>query len=113
MRRRRAFSLVEVLVAVVVTGVGLVALAGTTGVLIARGASASAAVAAAARLASVVDSLRVVPCASLASGRSSSNGIDVTWTVSASGAVRRIGAVVTWTVRQSHTRLTETSVLCD
>jgi prepilin-type N-terminal cleavage/methylation domain-containing protein len=112
-RAARGFSLVEVLVAVTVTCVGLVALAGSTTVLMRHGAGAAASIAASARLGTVLDSLRLVPCAALAPGRSSSNGIAVDWTVSASGAARRIGASVTWGLASTRRRLTETAVLCD
>ena len=110
---RAGFSLVEVLVALTVTGIGLVALAGTTAVLLAHGTSAAAALSATARLTAVVDSLRVAPCLSLGTGRNTANGVTITWAVSGTGPVRRVVATAAWGVARRHTLTSESMVLCD
>jgi prepilin-type N-terminal cleavage/methylation domain-containing protein len=110
--RRKAVTLVEVLVAIVVSSVGLIALATTGAALLIHGASALAGMNAGATSRTVVDSLRAAPCASLVSGSSAAGPTSATWTVSGVGAVRGVASSVTSTARRSVMAQGETTIPC-
>jgi len=92
--RTRGFLLIEVVVAVLMVTVGLIALAATAGA-VARMAGqgqrrGGAGIAAASRL----EVLRSGGCASLAGGRDSAGAYLLQWTVTTQGAVRTIQLAV-------------------
>lgn len=79
---QRAFTLPEVLVAILVLAVGILGLA-SSGTFIAIQAGEARAVTEAALLAGrVVDSLRAIPCATVASGTITTPRATVRWTAS-------------------------------
>lgn len=85
MKSRRAFTLVEIVVAIMLLSVGVLALAGTA-VLVLRliGAGGTHAVAA-ATAESRFEILRATPCAALASGSSVARGVQEQWSVGPAG----------------------------
>ena len=110
--RRRAVTLVEVLVAIVVSCAGLIALATTGAALLVHGASALAGMNVSASSRTLMDSLRAVPCATIASGGSGVGTTSATWSVTGNGAVRRITSSVTSAARRSVTAQGETAIPC-
>lgn len=97
---RGGFTIIEVLVAVVILGVGVVALVGSSASstrMIGRGRSATRAVQAATERMEILraDAYRTSPdCTALASGSdSASTGVVTTWTVTGTGGVRVLRVV--------------------
>jgi prepilin-type N-terminal cleavage/methylation domain-containing protein len=89
-RARRGLTLVELLVAVVVMGVGVLGLAGTASyVAVQMGGGGQRTVAAAVGQ-QVFDSLLSVDCHALVSGTDSTRNVRVTWLVADSGKTRWI-----------------------
>ncbi|MDQ6828357.1 MAG: prepilin-type N-terminal cleavage/methylation domain-containing protein [Gemmatimonadota bacterium] len=86
MKSRRAFTLIEIVVAVMILTVGLLGLASTAGI-VARliGAGGTNAVAAAAA-ASRFEMLRATPCAGIGGGSFFSRGVREDWSARAAGA---------------------------
>lgn len=92
---RDGFTLVEVVVALVLLATAALNVAATSTYL-ARLAASARAVALATRVtAQVVDSLRAVPCASLAAGSASTAAGMVRWTVATTPGTRDICAMLT------------------
>ncbi|MEP7344568.1 MAG: prepilin-type N-terminal cleavage/methylation domain-containing protein [Gemmatimonadaceae bacterium] len=112
-RDRRAFALVEVIVALALLTVAVFALAATGGRLIGVGVAATRRTLATARMQSVADSLRSVPCRSLGSGTDSTLGVRVTWSVTAGAASRSVLVSAAFADRTVHTLLAETLIPCD
>jgi len=95
-RRTRGFALVELVVAVLVLTVGVLALGGTAAAvtrMVAWGQRMGGAAAAAqARL----EALRAGGCRSLGDGRDSVGPYRLSWSVVAAGSLRRVALTVTY-----------------
>ena len=109
---RRAVTLVEVLVGIIVSSIGLIALATTGAALLVHCADALAGMTAGATSRTLVDSLRAVPCAAIVSGSSSAGSTTATWSVTGAGAVRHVSGSVTSAARHSVTAQVETTIPC-
>lgn len=116
-RRRSGFTIVEVLVAVMILVVGLLALVGTGGLvtkMLTRGTrSGRGAFFAQERL----EILRATPCASLASGSNTrGGGYTLAWTITTltGGTARRARVVATYTAARATARAdtVEATILC-
>ena len=84
--RRRAFTLLEVLVALVILGVGVLGLSGNAA-LVSRLIGDGARLALTATLATArFEQLRALPCARVTSGSDITHGIEERWTVASMGA---------------------------
>ncbi|GAC1690647.1 MAG: hypothetical protein NVS9B3_09240 [Gemmatimonadaceae bacterium] len=95
---RDGFTLVEILVAITVLTVGLLALVATSAVLM-RGMTGAAAQSRAAVVAfSRIEQMRSVPCSSMAAGTASANGVSERWTVADSGRAKFIVDTVSFNV---------------
>lgn len=90
---RDGFTLVELLVAVVVLTVGLLAFAGTTVVLIRQVTLAGLATERATAVQTVVEQLRALPYDSVGSGSDSLGAFRVTWTSTTLGATKEVQVV--------------------
>lgn len=78
---RSGFTIVELLVAIVILTIGLIALAGTAGIVASHVGDGGRLTSAAHAARSVIDSLATRPCGSLTSGTAARGGIVVGWTV--------------------------------
>ncbi len=94
-RSRDAFTLVEVVVAIVLLATAALDVAATSTYLARLAASARAVAHATRETASVVDSLRATPCASLAAGSNTTSAGTVRWTIASAPGTRDIRAVLT------------------
>ncbi len=94
-RARDAFTLVEVVVAIVLLATAALDVAATSTYLARLAASARAVALATRETASVVDSLRATPCATLAAGSKTTGAGTVRWTIAAAPGTRDIRAVLT------------------
>ena len=112
-RDRRAFALVEVIVALSLLSIAVFSLAATGVRLIAVGVSATRRTLATTQLASVVDSLRSVPCRALVSGTDSTLGVRVTWSVSSGATSRTVIVSAGFRDRTAHTLRAESMIPCD
>lgn len=81
-RAERGFTLAELLVAVVIFSIGLLALAGTASVIMTTLTSTQSRTIAAGVADSRLERIRTTTCASRASGSATTRGIAETWTVS-------------------------------
>lgn len=113
-RTRDAFTLVEVVVAIVLLATAALDVAATSTYLARLAASARAVALATRETASVVDSLRATPCASLAAGSRSTSAGTVRWTIAAASGTRDIRAVLSpRSPRVRQPVIEETLVPCD
>ena len=103
---RRGFSLIELIVAILILTVGILALAATAGQVTRMvgwgGRYGASAVVAGAQL----EQLRATPCASLASGTATKGIYSLTWTITTSGNLR----TMTLTVKYPNGRTTRNDV---
>jgi prepilin-type N-terminal cleavage/methylation domain-containing protein len=121
-RSDSGFTLVEVLVAIVVMTIGLIALVGTSAMvtrMIARGKVETRVAQAAShrietlRLAAYSTSPRCTAGAFANGGPVTSNGLTESWTVPVAGKVRNVQVQVTYrTVRGSRTASLQTRIEC-
>jgi prepilin-type N-terminal cleavage/methylation domain-containing protein len=112
---RSGFTLVELLVAVVVLGVGLLALAAGTGTITRTLQGSRIATQAVQQTTQWMDQLRAsskstaVPCTAVSFTSSAvpltRQGITLTWVVPASGALRRVLVIASYSVGRSRTRV--------
>jgi type IV pilus modification protein PilV len=111
---RAGFTLVELLVAMMIFAVGMLALAATAGSVTRMMGGAKRQTIAAQVAQSRIERLRSSPCASLLGGSETVRGISSTWTVSAvSRGVNITETVVFATSRgSSRTRVYKTSLSC-
>ncbi len=89
-RERKGVSLIEVLIACVLLTVAVLGLVGAATGISKQTGNSRRQILAAGMAQARLDSLRSLPCSSLASGTSSKQGIAQTWTVSGSGNTRSI-----------------------
>lgn len=82
MTAERGFTLAELLVAVVIFSIGLLALAGTASVIMTTLTSTQSRTIAAGVAESRLERIRTTTCASRASGSATTRGIVETWTLS-------------------------------
>ena len=80
-RSRHAFTLLEVLVALVVLGVGILGLSGNAALVSRLVGDGSRLTLAATVASSRLEHLRTLPCAGITSGRATTRGIEETWSV--------------------------------
>jgi Tfp pilus assembly protein PilV len=78
------------MVAIIVLGAGLLAVAGATAATIRVAADGGVRAVAAGVLESVADSLRARPCAGIAGGSGRTRGIDVVWAVASVQGARHV-----------------------
>ena len=81
-RSERGFTLAELMVAVVIFSIGLLAMAGTAGVIVTTLTSTQSRTIAAGVAESRFERIRTTTCASRASGSATTRGIAETWTLS-------------------------------
>ena len=112
-RDRRAFALVEVIVALALLTVAVFSLAATGQRLIEVGVAANRRTLATTRMISVADSLRSVSCRSLSSGTDSTLGVRITWRVTAGSASRSVLMSAVFADRTMHTLLAESLIPCE
>lgn len=111
---RAGFTIVELLVAMMVFGIGVLGLAATTATVARLMGSASRQTMAAAVAQSRIEKLRGVPCAALTSGSETVRGITSTWTVSAVTRGVNITETVAFPTARggTRTRVYMTTVAC-
>ena len=101
---RPAFTIVELLVAIVVFTIGLVALAATSGV-VAAGVGDGGRLSTAAHAArSILDSLGATPCGAVASGSAAREGVAVAWTVTRDSSAAHIDLTAGAALRRGNRR---------
>src|SRR5687767_8707334 len=108
---RPAFTIVELLVAIVVLTVGVLALAATAGMVAAHVGDGGRLTSSAHAARSVLDSLRTLPCERAVSGAELRRGMPVTWTVARDSLTVSIEVVVGSTVRRRNRRDTHRAVI--
>lgn len=92
---RRAFTLPEVLIAILVFSVGILGLAASGTFLVVQVREADALTRAAVLAGSVLDSLRATPCHAVGGGTASDGPAALRWTVVPGGRVVAVTVVVT------------------
>jgi type IV pilus modification protein PilV len=95
---RAGFTIVEVLVAILILSVGMLALAGTAAVVVRQTGSAARQTMAAAHAQSRFEQLRASPCAAMAGGADTLRGIVTAWTVTPVVRANDVTVTVTWPV---------------
>lgn len=111
---RDAFTLVEVVVAIVLLATAALDVAATSTYLARLAASARAVALATRETANVVDSLRTIPCASLNAGTTITTAGTVRWTITTQPGTRDIRAVLTPRSRRVRQPVIEEALLpCD
>ncbi|HSB53015.1 MAG TPA: type II secretion system protein [Gemmatimonadales bacterium] len=108
--RRGGFTIVEVLMAIILLGIGMLVLAGGAGGVTRMMSQGSRKTRAYSAASSIVDSLRSIAasdCASLPASGSSTypGGISRAWTVSATGSTATTHTIVVTTSYRAGTRL--------
>ena len=91
---RPAFTVIELLVAVVVFTVGLLGLAATAGIVAGHVGDGGRLTTAAHLARSILDSLGAVPCEAIASGADSRGRLEARWTSIRDSASARVDLVV-------------------
>lgn len=111
---RAGFTMVELLVAMMVFGIGVLGLAATTATVARLMGSASRQSMAAAVAQSRIEKLRGMPCAALTSGSETVRGVTSTWTVTAVTRGVNITETVTFPTARgtTRTRVYMTAVAC-
>lgn len=101
---RPAFTLVELLVAIVILAVGVLALAATAGLFAARVADGARLTGAAHAARSILDSLGTRECEAITSGASSRDGVSAEWTVAGDSDATRVALTVAAPLRRASRR---------
>jgi prepilin-type N-terminal cleavage/methylation domain-containing protein len=101
-RARRGFTIVELLVAIMLFSVGVLALAATSASILAMSGDANRRVQSASIASSVFEKQRSISCTKVAAGSSTSRGLSYFWTAKKfpSSAPRTVEIAVTVTVPQ-------------
>jgi prepilin-type N-terminal cleavage/methylation domain-containing protein len=111
---RDAFTLPEVLVAILVFSVGILGLTASGTFLIVQVREAHALTTAAVLAGTVLDSLRAVPCTSVAGGTDAQGAVTVRWTTAPAGATVAVTTTVSVAGRRVPWLLTiDTLLPCD
>jgi prepilin-type N-terminal cleavage/methylation domain-containing protein len=111
---RRAFTLPEVLIAILVFTVGILGLAASGTFLVVQVREADALTRAAVLAGSVLDSLRATPCHAVTPGAATDGLAALRWTVAPGGRVLTVAAELTVAGRRRPWHLTlETLLPCD
>lgn len=101
---RPAFTLVELLVAIVILAVGVLALAATAGLVAAHIGDGARLTGAAHVARTVLDSLGGRDCAAITTGASSRDGISTEWTVAGDSDATRVALTVGAPLRRTSRR---------
>jgi prepilin-type N-terminal cleavage/methylation domain-containing protein len=119
---RSGLTLIEVLIAIIVLGVGIVALAGSSAMvtrMIGRGKAETHAAEAAARRIEILrhtaysTSPRCTAPGFASGGPVLTNGVTESWSVPASGKIRKVRVTVSYlTIRGSRSAVLETGIEC-
>lgn len=107
------FALTEVIVAISLLIVAVLALAATGTRLMSFGDAAARRMAAVARVRAVTDSLLAAACPGLVSGADSSGGVLVTWRVTPGAASRTVLVSAAFVDHATHQLQLEGAVPCD
>lgn len=111
---RSAFTLAEVLVAILVFSVGILGLASSGTMLLVQAREAQVLTGAAVLAGAVLDSLRARPCASVAPGSTTRGAVTATWTTVPSGPVLAVTTTISASGRSALRPLTiDTLLPCD
>jgi Tfp pilus assembly protein FimT len=108
---RPAFTIVEMLVAIVVSTIGLIALAATSGLVAAHVGDGGRLTAAAHAARSVLDSLGAQRCDAIVGGSAARDGIAVEWAVSRDSTAAQIELITGATLRRGSRRDTYSLVV--
>jgi type IV pilus assembly protein PilV len=108
-RARRGFTLVELIIAIVILVVGVLGLASTAAVVMKQITASSMQTRAAMMADSRLEQLRSVPCAQMAAGTATVNGVTETWRVTVNARTATLVDVVTWAERRVTRSVTFTS----
>ena len=108
-RARRGFTLVELIIAIVILVVGVLGLASTAAVVMKQITASSMQTRAAMMAQSRLERLRSVPCAQMASGTATTNGVTETWRVTVNARTATLVDVVTWAEQRVNRSVTFTS----
>lgn len=101
---RPAFTLVELLVAIVIFTIGLLALAATSGLVAAHVGDGGRLTAAAHAARTALDSLGAQPCTALVSGSATRDGIAIEWVVSRDSSAAEVALTVGSILRRGSRR---------
>jgi Tfp pilus assembly protein PilV len=110
-RRARGFALVELLVAIVLIDVGLLAVVQTTAVVVHRSNEARARAIAGSMAATRLEQLLATPCTTT-SGAFGADAFIETWSSQLTGRTRDVSDSVAFGVPASHILVLRTRVLC-
>jgi prepilin-type N-terminal cleavage/methylation domain-containing protein len=91
---RRGFTIVEMIVAIIILGIGIMGLAGTASYVAIQMGGAAKQTIAAGMAQTNTDSLSARRCAAVVNGTDSSQGVRVTWTVADSGKTKWVSQAV-------------------
>ena len=108
-RARHGFTLVELIIAIVILVVGVLGLASTAAVVMKQITASSMQTRAAMTAQSRLERLRSIPCAQMAAGTATSNGVTETWRVTVNARTATLVDVVTWAERRVNRSVTFTS----
>lgn len=103
-KARAGFTLIEVMVAIMILSVGLLALASTSAVVIRQMGSAGRMGVAASVAQSRTERLRLAPCTVSSSGSATTRGVSESWTVTPQIRSARIDITVTYNSQGTNTR---------
>jgi type IV pilus assembly protein PilV len=95
LRARRGLTLIELIIAIIVMSVGVMALAGTAGYVTTQMGNGNQQAIAATMSSKVADSLSARRCPALVNGSQTSRGVTVTWTVTPATPARTVTVVQT------------------
>jgi len=101
---RPAFTIIELLMAIVVSTIGLVALAATSGLVAAHVGDGGRLTAAAQAARTILDSLGARRCDAIIGGSTARDGIAVEWTVSRDSSSAHVELVVGAVLRRGSRR---------
>jgi len=101
---RYGFTIIELLVAIVILTIGMLALAGTAGLVASHVGDGSQLTSAAHAARSIIDSLATRDCASLLSGSATRGPITISWIVSRDSATTTVDVTVGSRLRRGQRR---------
>jgi prepilin-type N-terminal cleavage/methylation domain-containing protein len=101
---RHGFTIIELLVAIVILTIGMLALAGTAGLVATHVGDGRQLTAGAHEARSVIDSLGMLECERVVSGSSARGGIIVSWSVSRDSIAATVAVAVGLPLRRRERR---------